>query len=340
MQPQILAGKLSRRALVGGLACTAVGLATTGCGAVQLGTPRQTRRVAVLSSTSRESSPRWWAAFEQGLGDLGWIAGQNLVLEWRFGDGRQERAPVLAAEILSTRPEVILASSSAAALAVQHATTAIPIVALSTSDPLALGLVDSLAHPTGNITVLTQSAPQLATKRLELLKDILPNLSRVAMLTNPVNPLTRSTVSELHDAAKPLGLLIKEIELSTAGGLGRAFDSVAAWGAEALVQVTDALLNTLRSQIVEVAAQQRLPATYATREWVDVGGLMAYGPSYPAIFRRAASYVDRILRGSQVTELPVEQPREFEFLVNLTTAEGLGLCLSSDVSRQVTEWVQ
>jgi ABC-type uncharacterized transport system substrate-binding protein len=272
-------------------------------------------------------------AFRQGLRDLGYVEGQNLVLEYRYAEGF-ERLSALAAELVRLQVEVLVASGAPAIRAAQHATHTIPIVMAGTADPVVTGFVASLARPGGNTTGLSFLSAELPSKRLELLKEAVPQSTRVAVLLNPATgrdePAGRyeSIRHTLTGAARALGLPLHVVELRRAEELDTAFAAMTRAGADALLVVADqALMDGLRGRVTALAAQSRLPAMYDWKMYVDAGGLMSYGPSISDTFRRAATYVDKILKGAKPADLPVEQPTKFEFVINLKTAKALGLTI-------------
>jgi putative ABC transport system substrate-binding protein len=270
-------------------------------------------------------------AFRQGLRDLGYLEGQNIMFEWRYAEGRPEHLPALAAELVHRQVAVLVTSSTQATLAAKHATTTIPIVFVDLADPVQTGLVASFARPGGNLTGLTIVAEELHGKRLELLQEALPGLTRVAVLWNPANPAGATFPRDMERVARVLGLTLHLQAVSKAEELDTAFAAVRQARAEALVVPPDGVFNLHRATIAAFAAQHRLPAIYPNRLYLDAGGLMAYGPSYPDQWRRAALYVDKILKGAKPADLPVEQPTKFELVINLTTAEALGLTIPSTV---------
>jgi ABC-type uncharacterized transport system substrate-binding protein len=288
-------------------------------------------RIGRLAPGSPEGFP-FLEIFRQALHELGYIEGQNLVMEYRWAEGRDERLPDLAAELVRLPVDVLVPSGGSTAIrAAQQATRTIPIVMVGASDPVAQGFVASLARPGGNITGLSLLNPELGGKRLELLKETVPQSTRVAVLANPGAAPTRSatTTSALTVAAQALGLHLQVVEVRRAEELDDAFGAMTRAGADALlVQGEPRLLDGLRRRIVELAAQHRLPAMYAWRMYVDAGGLMSYGVSLLEQYRRTGSYVDKILKGAKPADLPVEQPMKFELVINLKTAEALGLTLS------------
>jgi putative tryptophan/tyrosine transport system substrate-binding protein len=266
-------------------------------------------------------------AFREGLRDLGYVEGRNIVLEFRWAEGNIDRLPELAAELVGLRVDVIHTLSTPAALAARRATTTIPIVFTGVGDPMGTGVVSSLAHPAGNATGVTTMATDLSGKRLEILREMVPRVSRVAMLWNDTNPSMVLRAHEIDAAATKLGVTIQSLGVHDLVSFDRAFASIVNSRAGALITLIDPFTRQHRQRIVDFAAQRRLPAFYEVREFVDAGGLMSYGPSMPAILRRSAAYVDKILKGAKPADLPVEQPTRFELIINLKTAKALGLTI-------------
>jgi putative tryptophan/tyrosine transport system substrate-binding protein len=263
-------------------------------------------------------------AFQQGLRELGYIEGQNIVIERRWAGGNPDRLPDLAAELVRLNVEVIFAGGAIAGV-VQRATSTIPIVFIADGDPVKSGLVADLAHPGGNVTGLAILADELASKRLELLTEALPGLARVAVLRHATSD--RSHVRTTEAAAQALGLQLHLLEVSTPQEFASALDAAQQGGAEALIQLSSSFLATQRKLLLELTAERRLPAMWEHRGFVEDGGLMSYGPSLPDLYHRAATYVDKILKGRKPADLPVEQPTKFELVLNLTTAKQLGLTM-------------
>jgi putative ABC transport system substrate-binding protein len=261
--------------------------------------------------------------FLQGLGELGWSEGQNLVIEWRFAEASDERLAALAAELVQLRVDVLVAGDSRAIPAAQHATHTIPIVMTVSGDPVAEGYVTSLARPGGNITGLSNMTTQLVGKRLELLTEAVPGVARVAVL----GPTGHPDWSELAVAAQVLGIQLHTLPVASPDEFEPAFAVAMREHADAFIVLPAPITNYHRRQIVKLVTQSRLPAMYALKAYVEVGGLMAYGPSIPALYGRAAYYVDRILKGAKPADLPVEQPTKFELVINLKTAQALGITI-------------
>jgi putative ABC transport system substrate-binding protein len=292
-------------------------------------------RIGYLVTSSRESPEARTTlnAFQQGLREHGYVEGQNILIEYRAADGKIERFPGLATELTRLNLDLILAPNTAAALAVQQATTTIPIVAPNMGDPVGDGLVASLARPGGNITGLTFLGPELVTKRLDLLKEALPNASRVAALWHPGAFSERTTTDMLNAmeaAARTLAVELQLIDVRGADEFDRVFSEMARNRADAFIQFPSAMLFAERRRLVDLATKHRLPSMFGAREFVELGGLIAYGASINDLVRRSAGYVDKILKGANPADLPVEQPTKFELVVNLKTARELGLTIKRD----------
>ena len=298
-------------------------------------------RIGRLSAGPPIESDPSLEAFRQGLREFGYVEGQNLVIEHRYAEGRLEWLPALAAELVQLQVDVIVAGGTAAIRAAQYATRTIPIVMAVAYEPVGEGLVASLAQPGGNITGLSWLGAELPGKRLEILKETVPQLSRIAVLANPANPAYTPGMHNMTVAAKALALQLHVVEVRRADELDTAFATMTREGVDALLVLEDSLLlSGLRSRIAELAATHRLPAMYGWRYHVDAGGLMAYGPSQPDMFRRAATYVDKILKGAKPGDLPVEQPMKFELVINLKAAKALGLVIPPVLLFQATEVIQ
>ena len=266
-------------------------------------------------------------AFVQRLSELGWIEGHTVAIEYRWGESRTEHFTEIATDLVRLRLDIIVATSIAAVLACKQATTVIPIVFPLAGDPLATGLVASLARPGGNVTGLSNQGADLAGKRLEVLREVTPGLRKLAVLANAEYPGRISEIADIQTAARTLGLNVAVFEIRPAGDIVPVFDTMKKDGAEALYIVGDTFMNSNRARISTLAIQARLPTIYVAREYVEAGGLMSYGANIPHLFARAAELVDKILRGTKPGEIPVEQPTEFELVVNLKTAKALGLAI-------------
>jgi putative ABC transport system substrate-binding protein len=259
------------------------------------------------------------------LRDLGYVEGRNLVIDYRWAGGDYKRFPGLVDELLRIPVEVIVTAGTPASQAVLRATSKVPLVMVAVGDPVGTHLVASLAHPGGNATGLTSIAPDLEGKRLELLTQVAPHLTRVAVLWNPDNAFHVGAERQAHEAAQILHLDMLSVRVRTAADFESAFAAITSSAAGALSVLADRVFLHNRARIVEFAAKRRLPAVYAYRELVDAGGLMSFGPDYGDMHRRAATYVDRILRGAKPADLPIEQPKSFNLIVNLRTARALGI---------------
>jgi len=265
----------------------------------------------------------WVEEFQQGLRERGYVEGQNLLLMFRFTDGSIDPLPQLAEELVRSKVDVILASAGPPALAAKKATTSVPIVFVNVIDPVEIGLVRSLGSPGGNLTGLAMSSAGLTGKRLEVLKELVPKLRRVAVLSHTATPSTSMQLKGAEAAARTLGLRLQVAPVVGPDDFDAAFKTVR--GADGLLQLDSLLFTTHRDRLVGLAATNRLPAIYGYREMAEVGGLMSYGAHFPDMYRRAATYVDKILKGGKPADLPVEQPAKFEFVINLKTANALGL---------------
>jgi putative ABC transport system substrate-binding protein len=273
---------------------------------------------------------RLWGALTQGLRDLGYEEGRNLVVDHRSTEGRSERLPGLLADLLGLKPDVIVVPNQTNALAAREATQTVPIVAVA-FDPLASGLAASFARPGGNVTGLSLMAPEIVGKHLELLKEITPRLARVAILSSPTNRSSVLLIDEAKRAARTLGLQLQDVQARHPEDIEGAFAAMTRQRAGALIVLGDAMFILQRRRIADLAARSRLPASYVLREHMDAGGLVFYGASMIDNFRRAALYVDKILKGVKPADLPVEQPNKFELVINLKTAKALGLTIPPSV---------
>ena len=283
-------------------------------------------RVGYLSSGPASPPSGRREAFRQGLRELGYVEGQNLIIEYRFAEGKLNRLPELAAELIRLKLDVIFAYSTPAVQAIRKATTTLAIVTVS-GDPVREGFVASLARPGGNITGLANLTPELAGKRLELLKEVVPQVSRVAVLWDPDNPGSGLRMRETETAANSLGIKLQSVEVRGSSDFERAFSVMKQERAGALVLVRGRLINDQLPRIVEFAMKNRLPTMYDERGFTEAGGLMSYGTVLADLDRRAATYVDKILKGAKPADLPVEQPTKFEFVINLKTAKQIGLTI-------------
>jgi putative tryptophan/tyrosine transport system substrate-binding protein len=301
--------------------------------------PTHVHRIGVLLGATPGRTPSV-GAFLEGLHDLGYVEGQNLVIEYRGVEGQHERFPDLVAELVRLKVDVLVVSNTPAALAAKQATRTIPIVMPSMGDPLGTGLVASLARPGGNITGLSGMQPELVGKQLEFLKEVLPTVSRVAVLWNPANPVAALHVRAADVAAQALGIQLHLVEARGPDAFDGAFVSTTNAHAGALLVVPDALFLQHRRRLAELAATSHLPTLHSGRPYVEAGGLLAYGASQAAQWRRAATYVDKILKGAKPGDLPVEQPTQFELVINLKTAQALGLTIPPTLLIQADEVIR
>src|SRR5262245_33962874 len=304
---------------------------------------QQAAKVARIGYLASNLTPRFQEAFRQGLRDLGYVEGRNLVIEDRNAGGKPERLPALAAELVALKVDLIVATSTPAALAAKQATRTLPIVFTAVADPITGGLVTSLARPGGNVTGLSVLAPELVGKQLELLKQAIPAVSRVAVLWEPIvvgKDVERNMLKEADAAARALRMRPQFVEARGPANLDRAFSDMTRARAEAVAVLTGSMLFIQRGRLVDLAAKSRLPAVYPWREGVDAGGLMAYGPDLADLLRRVATYVDKILKGTKPADLPVEQPTKFELVINLKTAKALGLTIPPSLLARADEVIE
>ena len=301
--------------------------------------PARVPRIGVLLTlfALTEDAPQ---AFRQGLRALGYIEGQNLAIEWRSAAGQYDQLPTLAAELVRLGVDIIVADVTRATQAARQATATTPIVMMVVADPVGSGLVTSLAHPGGNITGLSILLPDISAKRLQLLTEVVPTVARVAVLWNPDTPYHQTLLQEIEAAAQALRLHLLPITVRGPGEFEGAFAAMARAQVGALFVADDPMFLTARAQLLELAAKSRLPTMFAHRDFVPAGGLMSYGPSLADMCRRAATYVDKILKGRKPADLPVEQPIKFEFVLNLKTAQTLGLTLPPSILFQADEVIK
>ena len=298
---------------------------------VQAQQPTKIPRIGYLGGTSPSSLRARIEAFRQGLRDLGYIEGKNIVIESRYAEGKLDRQPALAAELVRLKVDVIVTVGAGATRSAKETTNTIPIVMAQDSDPVGNGFVASLALPGGNITGLATLSPEISGKRLELLKEIVPRLSRVAVLWTSTGPGNTQYVRETELAAGALKVRLQYVDVQGTKDIEVAFRGANKSHADAVLVLGGEVLNSHRKQIVDLAATNRLPATYNAPEFVEAGGLMTYGASITDMHRRAATYVDKILKGAKPADLPVEQPKKFEFIINLKAAKQIGLTIPPNV---------
>ena len=282
------------------------------------------RHIGFLGPLSEQTQLPWTTAFLKGLRDHGWIEGTTISIDYRWAEGRSDRLAQLAAELVRRNVEVIVTAGTELTLAVKQATASIPIVCAAAGDPVGTGLVGSLARPGGNVTGLSNQSADINGKRIDLLREAVPGLRKLAVMANVGSPIGVLEIREVEDAGRTSGLEVVRLEIRNAEDIGPAVET-AKGRADALIVVTEALANTNRMRINTLALVARLPTMHGTRTYVEAGGLMSYGADYNDLFRRAAGYVDKILRGARPRDLPVEQPTTFALVINLTTAKALGV---------------
>ena len=308
-----------------------------GEGAQQVG---KVWRIGYLAAGAGSENQTNLNVFRQGLRDLGYVDGQNIAIEYRWGEGKYEQLPKLVHAFVKMNVDVIVTANAPAAQAAKETTTKIPIVMIAAFDPAAAGLVTSLARPGGNITGLSMIAPELVGKQLELLKEVVPKISRVAVLGNPANPVTAPQLREAKAAAQALGLQLHAVEARGPGELDRAFAAMTSARAEAVLILVDAMLGSHRETIAHLAIKSRLPAVSGTTRYAQAGHLLAYSASRVDAYRRAAAYEDKILKGAKPGDLPVEQPTKFELVINLKTAKALGLTIPPSLLARADEVIE
>lgn len=297
-------------------------------------------RIGLLSVLSPALGEAKGESFRQGLRELGYVEGQNMLLEFRWAAGHRERLAELAADLVRLGVAVIVTESTVSALAAKQATDTIPIVMATSGNPMAEGLVASFARPGGTVTGLTMFTPELSATRLRLLTELVPQTRLVAVLVNAANPAHVDPWKETKAMAHELGLQLQAVEVRTPSDFDRAFEAVARMRPGAFITLPDGMLLDNRARIVAFAAQSRLPAIFPDRDFAEAGGLMTYGPNLAANFRRAAAFVDKILKGAKPADLPVERPMTFELVINLKTAQALGLTIPPSLLFQATDVIR
>ncbi|MGH7415521.1 MAG: ABC transporter substrate-binding protein [Candidatus Rokuibacteriota bacterium] len=300
----------------------------------------KTHRIGFLGNSTEALEANLVGPFRAGFRELGYAEGRDLVIEYRWADGQYERFPALIAELVALKVDVIVTAGTPAALAVRRATTAIPLVMVAVGDPVGSGLVKSLARPGGTLTGLVSIAPDLEGKRLELLTEVVPKLANVAFLSNPANPFHVTSEKQARAAARSLHLKVEFFPVRAESEFDRAFQSMSSQRPGALVMLADRLFLHHRARIVDFSARNRLPTVYAYTELVEAGGLMSFGPSYPGMHRRAAYFVDRILKGARPADLPMEQPSKFELVINLRAARALGVVIPQHILLRADDLIQ
>ena len=297
-------------------------------------------RVGYLFSFTKREGQHLWGACREGLNDLGYVEGRNILLEPRWAEGQHERLPALANDLVRHDVNVIVASATPASLAAKAATKTIPIVIVAVGEPVKTGLVTSLARPGGNVTGLSLLTLDLSGKRLELLKEFLHNVSRVAILMNPENPISAIFLDETQDAAQRFNIKLQRLEARRLTDINGVFSRAANEHAEALIVFDDPVLWSFRAQIVAQAAMHKIPTIYGYKEFVDSGGLMSYGPDRPDQYRRTAIFIDKLVKGAKPADLPVEQPTKFALFVNSKTAKALGIELPQALLLRADEVIE
>ena len=301
-------------------------------------------RIGYLSIGSASTTyTRPIEAFRQGLRELGWVEGRNLLIEYRYAEGQADRLPALADELVRLKVDLIVASPTPSAMAAKQATRTIPIVGTSLTEPVAVGLVPSLARPGGNVTGLTYGVDtEIFGKQLQLLKEVVPNVRRVAVLTNPASggPAYSLRMESVKSAARSLGLPLQIVEVREPTDFDAAFAAMVKERAGALLLPGDAMFFVHRERLAELALKNRLPSMSTQSQWVEAGGLMSYAPSFPDMLRRAATYVDKILRGANPADLPIEQPAKFELVINLRTAREIGITMPQAMLQRADDVIQ
>ena len=293
--------------------------------------PTKIPRIGYLTAGSLSAQSARIEAFRQGLRELGYAEGKNFVIEYRYAEGKFDRLPELAAELVRLKVDIIVSAGPIVTRAAKEATVTIPIVMAQDADPVGSGFVASLARPGGNITGLSTLSPEISGKQLELLREIVPRLSRVAVLGNSPNPGNAQVLKEMELAAGAFGVKLQYLDVLSPKDIETAFRAASKGRADAVLALASAVLISQRAQIADLAIKSRLPAIYERREYVEAGGLMTYGVSITDLDRRAATYVDKILKGTKPADLPVEQPKKFEFIINLKAAKQIGLTIPPNV---------
>jgi putative ABC transport system substrate-binding protein len=327
---------VNRRTFLGSLTLGIFGLAHA-AGAQQSG--RQ-YRVGFLGNATASLEAALVGAFRDGLRDLGYVEGQNVVIEYRWAEGEYSRLPALIAELVAQKVDVIVTAGTPATLAVKRAAISIPLVMVAVGDPVGTGIVPSLSHPGGNITGLTSISTEMDGKRLELLREVVPRVSHLAVLWNPASPLQVLAEKQTQAAAQVLRMKVLSLGVRTIEQIKEAFTTIAREQPDALLVLADRLFLYHRALIMDFATRHRLPGVHAYRELVEAGGLMSFGPSYAGMHRRAAYFVDRMLKGAKPADLPVERPPTFELVINLKTAKALGVTIPQSVLLRATELIQ
>lgn len=323
---------MKRREFIAGVAAAALPL-------VAQAQTAKVHRIGYLSASTH--NPRLYGFFQRGLKELGWIEGQNIVIERRYAEGQPNRLPDLARELVALKVDLIVASPTVPALAAKNATDTIPIVGLGFDNPLQHGLAASLARPGGNVTGLSYAVgPEIFGKDVEFLRELIPALTSVAVVSNPESPNHAVAVENIKTAARSLGVEVELFEVSRSEEFDNVFGEIARRRMQATFIFGDPMYGVHQTKLTELALRYRLPAMHTNRSHVENGGLMCYGPSFPDLWRRAASYVDKILKGAKPADLPIEQPTKFELIINLKTAKGLGLVVPPTLLSRADEVIE
>jgi putative ABC transport system substrate-binding protein len=319
-----------------------------GTGAVLLAAPlaaeaqraAKVYRIGFLSGSSAAASKVFVEQFRQGLRELGYVEGQNIIIEYRWADGQPGRLPQLATDLVRIVPDLIVAATSQPAMAAHNATASIPIVMINVGDPVYLGLATSLARPGKNLTGLTSFGPELATKQLALLKEVVPEVKRIAVLFNPGNPLNPPWLRDTEAAARTLAVQLQPLSITGPDDVATAFRDAMKSGAGAVLVAAEQVVNLQSAQISALALSNRLPTMFGNRLLMDSGGLMAYSIDFAVPYRRAATYVDKILKGAKPGDIPIEEPTKFELVINLKTAKALGLTIPQSLLLRADEVIE
>jgi len=302
--------------------------------------PAKIPRIGFLGNSTATMEANLIGHLRDGLRELGYEEGRNVIIEFRWADGKYDQFPALVAELLAAKVDVIITAGTPATLAIKKATSTVPLVFIAVGDPVGTGVVPNLGRPGGNITGLSSIAPDLEGKRLELLREVVPKLSHVAFFLNPANAFHTASMRQARVAAQSLGIKLQPMEVNKSEQLDGAFASIVKEKPDALLILADRIFLHNRKRMMEFAIQQRLPSVNAYRELVEAGGLISYGPSYEDMHRRAAVYVDKILKGTKPADLPIEQPTKFTLLINLKTAKTLGLTVPPTLVARADELIE
>ena len=311
--------------------CLFAGLLWASASAAQAQQAEKVPRICFLGNSTETLEANLIGPFREGLRNFGYVEGKNIVIEWRWAEGKYQRFPPLIAELIASKCDVIVTAGTPASLAVKKATTTIPLVMIAVGDPVGTGLIATLAHPGGNATGLTSIASDLEGKRLELLREVVPKISHIAVIWNPISAFQVISEKEMQDAARAFHIKVLSLGVKGEDDLPNAFAAILKHKPGALFVLADRLFLHYRTQLMEFALKHRLPGVHAYVELVEAGGLMSYGPSYGEMHRRAAYFVDRILKGTKPADLPVERPTKFELVINLKAAKQIGLTIPPNV---------